>query len=172
MSARVASSESLNSRAPFLGCYSPAVIAAATPAFGVAHAAQSLVVGLPIVRIPADFLGYELLQAAAFMVFGWELAYIPARILARRIGKTSQNRLPLCVISGLSLGLLFLPLCAGVAVLVFRIFPFLLGAGPTFLARCAEFALPMEVAGAAGGYAFWRRARAMEAGHKVGDPFS
>jgi hypothetical protein len=51
--------------------------------------------------------------------------------------------------SGVLAGILFLPFCAAVSFFI----TYEPGA-PRYLVRCAEFALPMTVAGAVGGYVF------------------
>lgn len=97
---------------------------------------------------------FELLQSSVFAAIGGLLVFYPSKFLASmRNNKTPAGLLnPL---SGLLMGVVFLPLCAGLAYSLFHE-----PDSPSFLGRCAEFMWPMTISGAVGGYMFSRCATA------------
>lgn len=144
----------------FFYYYSRALLVAAF-AFGLTHAAQSLVVSFVNNRSLAVnptallvLILYEIMESIVFLIIGLMLAYIPSRIVSDIFKKKNSRGLLLRVLFGMLMGIVFLPLCAS-----FPFFLFPLPDGPSYLTRCAEFSLPMTIAGALGGYAFWRRTR-------------
>jgi hypothetical protein len=96
-------------------------------------------------------LFYNAVQSLFFFGFGLVLGYFPARLLAALLARGEGGSAFFYVLSGVLMGVIFLPACASVP---YFILPF--PEGPAYLERCTEFALPMTIAGAVGGYAFWR----------------
>jgi hypothetical protein len=92
------------------------------------------------------------LEGLVFFVMGWPVAYLPVYLMSRLRSVSGRRMLAVCVFVGIVLGLISLPLCAFVPFFVLR-------SPPTYLARCIEYAYPMTIAGAIGGYAFWRFSR-------------
>jgi hypothetical protein len=92
-----------------------------------------------------------LIQSSFFFIIGILVAYFPSYFFAKYLLLPRSTHPLSYVLSGMLLGILSLPLCAGVAFLI----PYAPDL-PGYLARCAEYALPMSVAGAVGGYFFWR----------------
>lgn len=97
---------------------------------------------------------YELIQSSAFATIGGLVAFYPSKFLASMRNNMSPAGL-LNPLSGLLMGVVFLPLCAGLAYSLFHE-----PDSPSFLTRCAEFILPMIISGAVGGYVFSRCATA------------
>lgn len=131
----------------------------AAVAFGLVHGGQVLVVGLIknnflSIKLSAifDLFVFEILQSLIFMIIGLAMGHIPLRILCIAIRNSSDSkRYLISAITGSLLGILFLPLCA-----CFSFFLLHEPGDPGYVARCAEFAFPMIVAGGFGGYSFWR----------------
>ena len=140
--------------------YTRAVMWAAL-GLGVIHAVQALVIGFATNRsiginptVFAVLIPYELFQSMIFFLVGWIIAYAPSVFLFNIIRNNYVNRLSVYVIIGVALGVIFIPLCASVPYFLLK-----LPDEPDYLTRCAEFSLPMTIAGAIGGYTFWRCAR-------------
>ena len=101
-----------------------------------------------------SLLPFEILQSILFFIIGWPIAYLPCIALVCLFKRKYPDRVLVYVFCGFAYGILFLPICA--------ILPFLLippPDGPDYLARCVKYALPMMIAGAAGGYFFFYNAR-------------
>lgn len=143
-------------------------------AFGSTHGSELFVVGFlngrsaqinPTALFPIAVV--ELAQVITFVFVGGALAVLPSFFVINQ-AKDNIHRLWVCIVFGVCMGILFLPLCAS--------FPFLLShepEDPSYFARCLEFGLPMVIAGALGGYVFWRCARRTGAsGELVADHFS
>lgn len=147
-----------NSEDSFVSYYVGAVLLAAI-VFGVTHGVQILIVGMiknhSLSFNPSGLIVlslFEAIQSFVFFVIGVVAAYIPCRALEYVLRNTpTSKRFVISITVGVSLGILFLPLCAGVSY-----FKFHEADSPSYLARCAEFALPMIIAGMFGSYAFWR----------------
>jgi hypothetical protein len=92
-----------------------------------------------------------LIESIVFIVIGFFLAYLPSFLISSMVLRRKLPGPLVAVTLGSIIGLAFLPVCASVAF-----FPFMDPDDPTYLARCAEFAAPMILSGAVGGYAFWR----------------
>jgi hypothetical protein len=90
-----------------------------------------------------------IIQSSFFFIIGILFAYFPSYFFVKYLLTPRPSHLRTYVFSGTLMGILSLPLCAGVAYLV----PYAPDL-PRYLARCAEYALPMATAGAAGGYFF------------------
>ena len=86
-----------------------------------------------------------------FLILGWPLAYWPSRFAAYVAERAGQRySLLIRVLFGALIGLLFVPLCAGIHFMIFH------GSdNSSYLARCTLFSLPMVVSGATGGWTFW-----------------
>jgi hypothetical protein len=145
---------------PFRTSYSRSLFAAAI-AFGLVHGGQMFAVSLiknsrgsvdPTSFITLGVL--ELLQSSVFAAIGGVLAFYPSKFLASIRNNESPAGL-LNLLSGLLIGVVFLPLCAGLAYSLFHE-----SDSPSFLARCAEFIWPMTISGVVGGYVFSRCATA------------
>jgi hypothetical protein len=146
---------------PFFAHHFRLILLAAL-AFGLTHGLQVLVEGFirngslrfnPTGLV--TLVSYEAIQSLVFVMVGLFVAYIPSRlvdVVTRNAPPSKQ--LFLAVLSGVLVGILFLPLCAGVSFSILRE-----PDAPPYLARCAKFALPMIIAGAFGGYGLWRRVR-------------
>jgi hypothetical protein len=91
-----------------------------------------------------------IIQSSFFFIIGILFAYFPSYFFVKYLLIPRSSHLHAYVFSGTLMGILSLPLCASVAYLV----PYAPDL-PRYLARCAEYALPMATAGAAGGYFFW-----------------
>jgi hypothetical protein len=150
----------MSDRRQFFYCYSRAMFIAAL-AFGTIHGVQSLIVAFYNSRSlrfdPTGLLvlvPVEIMDSLVFLIVGLIFAYIPSRIAERVLSERHSKHLSVHVVSGALIGIFFLPLCASV---LFFIFP--PPDGPSYLVRCAEFGLPMIIAGVLGGYTFWRLAR-------------
>lgn len=149
---------SSNSRHPFFSYHLRAVLIAAM-AFGLTHGVQIFI--LDFVRHPPFdlkpsaliiLLLFETIQSLVFITIGVVVAYIPSRILEHVLRDAMAARRPaISVVTGVFLGILFLPLCAGFSYLVAHEID-----SPSYLTRCAEYALPMVMAGVFGSYVFWR----------------
>jgi vacuolar-type H+-ATPase subunit I/STV1 len=134
----------------------------ASIAFGVIHGVYVFVVGI-INAITIDnsidfhlswmitLIVVMIIQSSFFFIIGMLVAYFPSYFVAKYLLLPRSTRPLSCILSGMLLGILSLPLCAGVAFLI----PYAPDL-PGYLARCAEYALPMIVAGAVGGYFFWQ----------------
>jgi hypothetical protein len=96
------------------------------------------------------------------------MAYVPSRVGSELLRRTANRKSIFYVLFGVVTGLVFLPMCATVP---FFVFPF--PNDPSYFARCFEFAIPMTIAGALGGYAFWHWTRRAAAnGELDADQFS
>jgi len=144
----------------FRRCYVRAMALAAL-AFAIAHGSQLFIRGLISQRsfaiAPTGFLAlipYVLLEAIVFFTVGSMVAYLPSRAGYIFFLRIDKNDLFYSILFGFLVGLIFLPLCAGFVFSLFRAADL-----PSYLARCAEFGVPMTIAGAIGGYVFWRSAR-------------
>jgi hypothetical protein len=127
--------------------------------FVLAHGLQTLAVALaPQNRVPTDeifspetlLLGF--IEGLVYFVIGWPLAYGPVYVMSRLPKFFARYGLAVFLLAGLALGLLSLPLGAGLPFLILR-------SPPTYLFWCVQYAYPMTFAGVLGGYAFWRFAR-------------
>jgi hypothetical protein len=131
----------------------------AAAAFGFTHSLQLLVMAeihtdytnefYLNVLLPLGFLG--VIEAAVFYIVGCIVAYLPVRIVVRNLSPLGAKHPFLYPTIGMLFGVLFLPFCAAFS---FYVTHPLDPDSPSYLARCAEFALPMTVAGVAGGYLF------------------
>ena len=145
---------SSNLKCPFLCIYLHVMLMAAI-AFGSTHAGVLLVIGFisensMAVKLSALFMLiiFEAMQSLVFFVLSLVLCYLPVCLLNTILRRFSASkRLLISVITGALLGILFLPLCASVAFFALHE-----SGDPSYLIRCAEFALPMICAGAFGGY--------------------
>jgi hypothetical protein len=127
-------------------------------AFGMTHGAQILF--LSFIRDHSlsvkpsalvTVIAFETIQTLVFITIGVVLAYIASCILQRVLSKApASRRKVIAVLIGAFLGVLFLPLCAAVSYFIFHE-----PDSPSYLIRCAEFALPMVAAGVVGSYSFW-----------------
>jgi hypothetical protein len=148
---------SSNSRYSFFSFHLRSVLLAGF-AFGMIHGAQILFVSFirdhSLSMKPSALvtvIAFETIQSLVFIIIGVVLAYITSRILQRVLRKApASRRKVIAVLIGAFLGVLFLPLCAGVSY-----FSFHEPDSPSYLIRCAEFALPMVAAGVVGSYSFW-----------------
>ncbi|MGH6890026.1 MAG: hypothetical protein ACREHF_12670 [Rhizomicrobium sp.] len=125
--------------------------------FAISHAIQLLVYGLIVQRSfkidPTGFLvlaPYAAIEALVFFVVGYAVGYLPSR-WAVRLLEAHRSGASWYVLSGMVMGLVFLPLCASIP---FFLIP--LSDEPGYLHRCFEFAIPMMLAGAFGGFYYWR----------------
>jgi hypothetical protein len=146
----------MNTGGQFRVQYTRAILFAAL-AFVLTHGGQLFVVSFWTNRSaaidPTSFLTlilFELTQFVVFVAVGWLLAFFPSKFV-ERVLHCRHPGYALCIACGAIIGLFFLPLCAGFA---FFVFPE--PDSPSYPMRCAEFGLPMTIAGAVGGYAFWR----------------
>jgi hypothetical protein len=94
---------------------------------------------------------YELLTSIVFFIIGYLISYFPSLIIFKISKRKFEKKPYIYILFGAIMGLVFLPICAA-----FSYFFLPLPDAPSYLARCAEFVCPMVVAGASGGYAFWR----------------
>jgi hypothetical protein len=129
----------------------------AAAAFGPIHVIELIIASIPntdlsnvklIAFITATFVG--ILESAVFLLIGLVVAYVPWRLFATSILAQEPSRLVAFTMSGVLAGILFLPFCAAVSFFI-TYEP----DAPRYLSRCAEFAFPMMVAGAVGGYVFF-----------------
>ncbi len=93
---------------------------------------------------------FGLIESVVFIVIGFFLAYLPSVLIASIALRRKRPGPMLAVALGSIMGLAFLPVCASVAF-----FLFMEPDDPIYLFRCAEFAAPMILSGAVGGYVFW-----------------
>ena len=133
----------------------------ASTAFGLVRGLYMLLVGI-INAIEVDraihfrlsgliiIIFMSIIQSTFFFLIGVLISFFPSYFWMKYLLVPRSNYLHSHVFSGTLLGVLSLPLCAGVAYLV----PYAPDL-PSYLARCAEYALPMATAGAAGGYVLW-----------------
>jgi hypothetical protein len=142
----------------FRGCFTRALFIASV-IFVLAHGLQTLAIALaPQNHLPRaevftptmPLLG--LAEGLIYFVIGWPLAYGPIYVISRLPQFSTRRTLIVFLLAGFALGLLSLPLGAGVPFLVLR-------SSPTYLFWCVQYAYPMTFAGVLGGYAFWRFAR-------------
>jgi hypothetical protein len=141
--------------------------------FVLAHGLQTIAIELaPQNHLPLGemFTPTTLLLGLAegliYFVIGWPLAYGPIYVISRLPKFSTRRALVVFLLAGFSLGLLSLPLGAGVPFLVLR-------SPPTYLFWCVQYAYPMTFAGVLGGYAFWRFARgAAQHDAQLADQFS
>ena len=133
----------------------------ASVVFALAHVFQSLAMGSDAQRAfqiaPAEIFRLTasgLVEGVIFIAVGWPVAYAPVYILNNFLFKMRRRRLPAYILVGSLLGVMFLPVCAGVPAFVIH-WP----DNQTYPDACIEFAYPMTFAGMIGGYAFWRFAR-------------
>jgi hypothetical protein len=158
----------------FRRCYLR-TIALAAISFAVAHGSQLIATGLISQHSfsvnPTGFLviaPYVTIEAIVFFIAGYLIAYFPSRAAYEFLRRTGRTRFAFYGLFGVAMGIAFLPLCASVPF-----FAFPLPDDPGYFGRCAEFGLPMTIAGALGGYVFWRCARhAAGGGELVADQFS
>lgn len=142
----------------FSFCYRRAMILASL-VFGLIHGIVELFSGetatydLSKIYLSAIMLliFYELLTSTVFFIVGFLISYFPSLIIYRIFSGQFQDKPYVYISFGAIIGLGFLPICAA-----FSYFFLPLPDAPSYLARCAEFVCPMVVAGASGGYAFWR----------------
>lgn len=112
---------------------------------------------------------YEVVQLTIFLLAGGLSAYLPSMIITSFALKPNQPRAALCVVVGAMLAGIFLPIYASIPYFLLSFLP----DEPGYLDRCVDYALPMTIAGAVGGYAFWRRTRGVvRNGELVLDQFS
>ena len=158
----------------FHGAYIHALTSASL-SFGLVHITQLIVGGFiksgnlyihptAFIMIPILILAYSMV----FFIAGAIITYVPSMLLVTLMERWMQTGVTKYILCGMFIGLIFLPLCAEVAFVTFHDQD-----SPTYLARCGEFGLAMVIAGATGGYAFWRRARVIDGdGEAMADHFS
>ena len=151
------SQNTMLTRKSFVAAYTRAMAAAAL-AFGVLHALQLFAFGLYNQRSwdmdPTGFITlilFALFESTVFFLLGLLLAYIPSFLVASIVLRRNPGRSWLPVVLGSLLGIAFVPVCASVTFVTFMDTD-----DPSYLARCAEFTMPLALAGTAGGYVFWR----------------
>lgn len=146
-----------NSEDSFASHYVGAILLAAI-VFGVTHGVQIFIVGMirnhSLIFDPSSLIVlslFEFVQSFVFFVIGIVVAYVPCRVLEYILRNAdTSKRFIISMIAGVSLGILFLPLCAGFSYFTFRGVD-----SPSYLYRCAEFSLPMIIAGIFGSYSYW-----------------
>lgn len=116
--------------------------------------------------ITFSLLVYGFVEGLVFFMIGWPVAYGPVSLMSRLRKVSGRRMLAVYAFVGVILGLVSLPLCAYVPFVVLR-------SPPAYLARCIEYAYPMTIAGAIGGYSFWRFSRrTAQFSELVADQFS
>ena len=154
-------SESLHLKRSLFRLYCHAIFLAAI-SFGLAHGCQSLVVDLlrseSFNVVPSAFVTltfFIVMHSAVFTVAALLLVHPILWILRTALKKLSLHKHHLgCVVIGALIGLFFLPISAYVAFSMLHEID-----SPSYLSRCAEFALPMVIAGLVAGHSFWRLIR-------------
>jgi hypothetical protein len=143
---------------PFFSRYMRSLLLAAL-AFGLADGVQILILGFirnhSLGLVPSALITLillETIQALVFILVAIGVAYIPSRRLERILRDSPPSRRgAISSMSGVLLGILFLPLCAVVPYFYFHA-----ADEPSYLMRCAEYALPMIIAGLIGSFFLYR----------------
>jgi len=142
----------------FRSCFTRSLFMASI-IFVLAHGLQTLAIELTsqgylqfseILAPTILFFGF--VEGLVYFAVGWPLAYAPVYVVSRLPSPSGRRALAVFTGVGFTLGLLSLPLCAGVPFLILR-------SPPTYSFWCIQYAYPMTFAGVLGGYAFWRFAR-------------
>ena len=127
-------------------------------AFGLTGAVQSVALGFVRNRsfgfnptVLAVIIPYYIMQLLVFIIIGSVIGYIPSFLVIKLLDTSHLKHSLFFVFCGALMGIIFLPLCAALPY-----FLLVLQDRISYLARIVEFAIPMTVSGAIGGYAYWR----------------